>query len=229
MERFINILNPVRITGSDNMTKETLQSGTTTLGMVCKEGVVLAADRRATLGGRIVAHKKTQKIAKLNNEMAVTWAGSVSDIQLLTKIIKAQIRLIELRRNKKLKVKEVANMTGSLLYSHIRQFFPGIVAFLLGGKDEEGTYLYELGPDGSILMHDDYVTDGSGMMYAMGVLEANYKKDISINEGVKLAVKSISASIQRDTASGNGIDVYTITKDGVKKVLAKEVNMSISM
>jgi len=211
------------------MTKETLQSGTTTLGMVCKDGVVLAADRRATLGGRIVAHKKTQKISVLNDDMAITWAGSVSDVQLLTKIIKAQIRLVELRRNKRLKVKEVANLLGSLLYSNIRQFFPGIAAFLLGGKDDQGMFLYELGPDGSIMMHDDYVSDGSGMMYATGVLEANYKKDISINEGVKLAVKAVSAAIQRDTASGNGIDVYTITKDGLKKVFEREVNNIVSM
>jgi len=207
--------------------KETLQSGTTTLGIVCKEGVVLAADRRATLGGRIVAHKKTQKIAELNEDMAVTWAGSVSDIQLSTKIIKAQMKLIELRRNKKLKVKEVANLLGSLLYSNIRQFFPGIAAFLLGGKDEDGIFLYELGPDGSVMMHDDYVSDGSGMMYATGVLEANYRKDIPISEGIKLGVKAVNAAMQRDTASGNGIDVYTITKDGVKKVFEREVNSII--
>lgn len=208
--------------------KETLQSGTTTLGIVCKEGVVLAADRRATLGGRIVAHKKTQKIAELNEDMAVTWAGSVSDIQLSTKIIKAQMKLIELRRNKKLKVKEVANLLGSLLYSNIRQFFPGIAAFLLGGRDEDGIFLYELGPDGSVMMHDDYVSDGSGMMYATGVLEANYRKDIPISEGIKLGVKAVNAAMQRDTASGNGIDVYTITKDGVKKVFEREVNSIIS-
>ncbi|MBI2667665.1 proteasome subunit beta [Candidatus Woesearchaeota archaeon] len=209
--------------------KEILQSGTTTLGIVCKEGIVLAADRRATLGGRIVAHKKTQKIAVLNDEMAVTWAGSVSDVQLLTKIIKAQIRLIELRRNKKLKVKEVANLLGSLLYSNMRQFFSGVAAFLLAGKDDQGTFLYELGPDGSVMSHDDYVTDGSGMMYATGVLEANYKKDIPIVEGIRLGVKAVNASMQRDAASGNGIDVYTITKDGVKKVFEKEVNNSVLM
>ena len=211
------------------MTKEILQSGTTTLGIVCKEGIVLAADRRATLGGRIVAHKKTQKIAVLNDEMAVTWAGSVSDVQLLTKIIKAQIRLIELRRNKKLKVKEVANLLGSLLYSNMRQFFSGVAAFLLAGKDDQGTFLYELGPDGSVMSHDDYVTDGSGMMYATGVREANYRKDISMVEGIRLGVKAVNASMQRDAASGNGIDVYTITKDGVKKVFEKEVNNLVLM
>tara|TARA_Y100000310_G_scaffold186269_1_gene186407 strand:- start:60434 stop:61069 length:636 start_codon:yes stop_codon:yes gene_type:complete len=210
------------------MTKEILKSGTTTLGMVCKDGIVLAADRRATLGGRIIAHKKTQKISVLSDDLAVTWAGSVSDVQLLTKIVKAQIRLVEFKRAKKLKVKEVANLLGSLLYSNIRQYFPGIAAFLLGGRDEDGTHLYELGPDGSILHHDDYVSDGSGMMYATGVLEANYRKDLPLSEGVKLAVKSISASIQRDTASGNGIDVYTINhKDGVKKAFEKEIKNSI--
>ena len=208
---------------------DTLKTGTTTIGIVCKEGIVLAADRRATLGGRIIAHKKIEKVVKLNDDMAVTWAGSVSDIQLLTKIIKAQMRLTEFRRGIKLKVKEVANLLGNLLYSNIRQFFPGIAAFLLGGKDDSGLYLYELGPDGSILEHKDYVADGSGMMFAIGVLEANYKKDMPINETVKLAVKSVNAAMQRDTGSGSGIDVYAITKDGIKKVFEKEIDTNIAI
>lgn len=213
------------------MKKDFLETGTTTVGIVCKDGIILAADKRASLGGRIVSDKRSQKIMPITANIAVTTAGLVSDIQLLIKIIKAQIKLNELRSGKKQSVKEIANLLSGLVYGNIRRFttIPGIVGFLMGGKDDTGHYLYELEASGSITEYKDYVADGSGMMFAIGVLEANYNENISINnEGVKLAVQSINAAIQRDTASGNGIDVIAITKEGVKKLLEKEINTRIS-
>ena len=206
------------------------KTGTTTVGIVCKDGIILAADRKMTLGGMIVSNKKFQKVIILNEELALTIAGLVSDIQLLVKLIKAQIKLDELRKGKKIKVKEVANLLSNLVYSNARKFssIPGITGFLLGGKDNEGFYLYELGMDGSLTKFDDYATDGSGMLFATGVLEANYKQNMTIDEGVKLAVKAINASIQRDTASGCGVDVITITKDGTAKVFEQSLDTRLS-
>jgi len=206
------------------------KTGTTTVGIVCKDGIILAADRKMTLGGMIVSNKKFQKVIILNEELALTIAGLVSDIQLLVKLIKAQIKLDELRKGKKIKVKEVANLLSNLVYSNARKFssIPGITGFLLGGKDNEGFYLYELGMDGSLTKFDDYATDGSGMLFATGVLEANYKQNMTIDEGVKLAVKAINASIQRDTASGCGVDVITITKDGTTKAFEQSLDTRLS-
>ena len=132
----------------------------------------------------------------------------------------------ELKKGKKLRVKEVANMLANLVYANVRKYstIQGITGFLLGGKDHEGFYLYEMGMDGSLTKFDDYVTDGSGMLFATGVLEANYKEELSIDDGVKLAIKAVSASMQRDTASEAGMDVITITKEGTKRVFSKQLD-----
>lgn len=209
---------------------ETLKTGTTTVGLVCKDGIVLAADKRASLGGMIVASKRAEKIHKLTDNMAVTWAGSVADLQLLTKVIKAQLKLNAVRTRREPTVKETANLMAGLIYSNMRNFsfIPSITAFLLGGRDSTGLSLYSLGISGDIMESKDYEADGSGMMFALGVLESMFRKDMQINEGVKLAVKAVNAAMQRDTGSGDGIDVFTITKDGVKKVLEKHVDTVIT-
>ncbi|MEM4244840.1 MAG: proteasome subunit beta [Candidatus Nanoarchaeia archaeon] len=212
------------------MDKKLLKTGTTTVGLVCKDGIVLAADRRAS-AGYMVADKKSRKVIIINDDIAITTAGLVSDIQLLTKIIKAQLKLIEIRRAKKTTVKQAANLLGGLVYSNIRRMsmVPGIVGFILGGRDLSGFHLYNLGVDGSITEVEDYAADGSGMQFATGVLESLYKKDMTVNDGIKLAVTAINTAIQRDIATGNGIDVVTITKDGAKVVLEKEINARITM
>ena len=206
------------------------KTGTTTVGLVCKDGIVLAADKKVTLGGSIVSSKKFEKVVIINEDIAITVAGLVSDIQLLTKLMKAQIRLDELRKGKKIKVKEAANLLANLVYSNVRKYstIAGVTGFLLGGRDKEGYYLYELGMDGSLTRFDDYATDGSGMLFATGVFEANYKENMSVEDGVKLAVSAVSAAIQRDTGSGAGVDVIVINKDGTRKVLTKQLDTRIS-
>src|SRR3989344_1358670 len=139
-----------------------LQKGTTTVGIVCKDGIVLAADKRATAG--FVVNKHTQKIHRITDRMAVTMAGLVSDAQLLVKLIRAEVKLKDLQTLRTSTVKETANLLAGMLYMNLRKMsmVPGIVAFLLGGNDHEGSHLYDLGIDGSITEIEDYVSDGSG-------------------------------------------------------------------
>ena len=210
--------------------KELMKTGTTTLALQCKDGVVLAADKRAT-SGYLIAHKKFDKIISITNNIAVTVAGTVSDVQLLAKYIKAELKLKQIRTYKESSVKEAANLLSMMVYNNIRKMsmIPGISHFIVGGKDEAGFHIYDLSPDGSISEIDDYNTSGSGSVMVYGVLETLYKKNMSVDEGVKLAVKSINAAIQRDIASGNGMDVVTITKEGIKKVLSKEIETKIEI
>ena len=210
------------------MEKEVLKTGTTTVGIVCKDGIVLAADKRATAGYLLVS-RKVEKVVSISDNMAITTAGVVSDVQLLTKIIRAQLKFDSLRTGKSVSVKEAANLLAGIIYGNIRKFstIVGIVDFLLGGKDNTGFYLYDLGIDGSITLYDDFASTGSGSVMAYGVLETLYVKNMSVDEGIKLAVKAVNAAIQRDIASGNGIDVVTITDKGVKKVLEKEINTKL--
>jgi len=207
----------------------TLKTGTTTIGMLCKDGVVLAADRRATMGNYI-ADKKAQKIHQITDNVALTIAGTVSDAQLLVKLIQSEMRLKSIRTGKEVIVKEVANLTARLVYNNIRQMsmIPGITQFLMGGKDMHGFHLYDIFVDGSITESEDYVSSGSGSVMAYGVLETLYKKDLRVDEGVKLAVKGLNAALQRDSASGSGYDVITITEKGFEKVIAKEIDTRIS-
>jgi len=206
-----------------------LQKGTTTLGLVCKDGVILAADKRATAG--FIVNKKTQKIHKVTDFMAVTMAGLVSDAQLLVKLIKAEIKLKDLMTLRTSSVKEAANLLAGMLYMNLRKMsmVPGIVSFLLGGSDSEGQHLYDLGIDGSVTEVDDYVSDGSGSVFALGVLEALYRKGMSVEDGTKLAVKAISAALQRDVNTGNGIDVIVIDGKGIRTVFEKDLTPKIEI
>jgi proteasome beta subunit len=208
--------------------KNITKTGTTTVALNCKDGVVLAADKRAT-SGYLISYKKFEKIIEITNNMAVTVAGTVSDVQLLAKYIKAELRLKQIRTSKETTVKEAANLLSMMVYNNIRKMsmIPGVSHFVLGGKDDSGFHLYDLSPDGSIALMDDYVSSGSGSVMAYGVLETLYTKNMTVEEGTKLAIKAVNAAIQRDIASGNGIDIVTITKDGVKKVFSKLVNTQI--
>ena len=207
---------------------EIMKTGTTTLAIKCKDGIVLAADKRAT-AGNFIANKRVDKIFEVAKNMALTTAGSVSDIQLLTKLIKAELRLKLIRTGRKPNVKEAANLLSGMVYQNVRQFttIPGISQFVFAGYDNSGFYLYDIYPDGSLTEEDDFVSSGSGSVIAYGVLETQYKKDMSVDEGVKLALKSINAALQRDSASGNGIDVVVIDQKGVHKILTKELNTFI--
>lgn len=208
------------------MEEKVLKTGTTTVGIVCKDGVVIATDKRATAGHMIV-DKRAEKAHIITDDFAVTIAGTVSDAQLLIKLIRAELKLKEVRANKKPTAKEAANLLGGLLYSNIRRMsmLPGIAHFLLAGKDSEGTHLYDLFPDGSVTKIRDFISSGSGSVFAYGVLETQYRQGITTAEGVKLAMKSVETALQRDSASGNGVDVLVITEKEIKRVVEKEVEV----
>lgn len=204
-----------------------LKTGTTTVSLHYKDGILLFADKRASANGMIV-DKKAKKIHKINDYIAVTTAGSVSDIQLLIKIVRAELKLKEVRTNKKIKIKEAANLLSGLLYSSIRRFstLPSIAHFIMGGyeKPSDKFLIYDLFPDGSITKVDDYISSGSGSVFAYGVLEAGYKDNLSYEEALLLGIKAINAAMQRDTASGNGIAAMVITKEGCKEISEEELN-----
>lgn len=210
------------------MEQDVRKTGTTTLGLVCKDGIVLAADRRAT-AGYFIAAKKVEKVLQITDNIAVTIAGTVSDIQLLYKIIKAELKLKQIRTGKVNTVKEAVNLLAGIVYSNIRKFslIPGVSHFLVGGKDEFGYHLYDLSPDGSITEEEEFVSSGSGSVMVYGLLETVYKKDMLVKDGVKLAVKGVNAALQRDSASGDGVIVYSITDKGVQKVMDKELKVKL--
>ena len=207
--------------------KSMLKTGTSIVGIVCTDGVVLAADRRVTAGGSLIVNKDFTKIVTVNDSLLTAITGGVSDAQFLMRLISAELRLKELKSKRKATVKESASLLSSLTFRNIRQptMIPAIVGSLIAGVDDDKTaHLYTIEPAGSISKVKDYDANfSSGMPYILGVLERSYKKDLNLKQGVELAIECLKASTQRDTASGNGIDVYTLGKEGVKKVVSQEI------
>ena len=210
-----------------DLKKNILSSGTSLVGLICKDGVVMAGDKRATAGGQIVMDKNADKIVPVNEYLITSGTGVASDIDMLQKIAKAQLKIKELRDKKRPTVKEAANLIATINYRNIRQ--PAMIQFIagimVGGVNEDGTAeLYSVEPAGSVMKVTEYDANfSSGMPYILGMLERSYKADMTIEEGVKLAVEAIKSSSERDTASGHGIDVFTITKDGIKHVSKQKV------
>ena len=200
------------------MSENELKTGTTTLALLCKDGIVVAADKRVT-AGHMIANKGFNKVYPIEDNMALTVAGTVSDVQLLLKLLKAELRLKRLRTNKKVPVSEAANLLAGMVYSNIRKMsmIPGISHFIFAGHDHTGHQIYDIFPDGSIAKIDDFITSGSGSVFVFGVLETLYKPNMTIEEGRSLAIKAMNAALQRDSASGNGVDIVTIDNSGLYK------------
>ena len=210
------------------MADSQLKTGTTTLAIVCKDGVVVAADKRAT-AGTMIAMTDVDKVIPVNSQMMLTIAGSVSDAQLLVKLIKAETRLNQLRLGRQNTAKEVANLIGGLVYNMLRNSMGmSVTHFLFAAQNTNGTFeVYDIYPDGSVSLVKDFISSGSGSVFAFGVLEAIYKKGLSIEDGVILAKRSISAAMAKDSATGNGADIYKLTKNGVEKVETLRVASTI--
>ena len=196
-----------------------VETGTTTLGIVCKDGVVLAADRRAT-AGTLIAHKRTKKVYKLDDNIGLTTAGLVGDLQVLARYITAEVELYKLKRNTSMGVEAAATLTANILAG--RRYFPYWVQLVIGGVDRSGGHVFSLDLAGGCLP-DKYVSTGSGSPYVYGVLEDHYRDDMTVQEGIDLAIRSVTMAMRRDAASGEGIDVAAITKDGYKETDDAEV------
>jgi proteasome beta subunit len=211
---------------NEEIFKNMLKSQTSIVGIVCKDGIVMGADRRAT-AGNLIGSKREAKLRKINDYLAVSWTGGAADAQLSTKVITAELRLKELKTKERPTVGEAANLAGMMLYRSIRTpaMIPHIVGMLVGGFDENGeTSLFTIEPAGGVYKVDDFDANfSSGMPFILGLLENKYRKDISVKEAVELAKDCIKSAIERDVGSGNGIDVFTITSEGITHVISEEI------
>ena len=201
-------------------TNEEVKKGTTTIGMVCRDGVVMATEMRATMG-TLIAHKTTQKLFRIDENLGLAVAGVVGDAQTLARYITAEVQLYKLKRGQPMTVKSAATLTSNILAGS--RFYPYWVGLILGGYDREGGHVYALDMVGGAIP-DEYVTTGSGSPYVYGVLEDHYKEGLSVNDGVDLAIRSLHAAMKRDSASGDGMAVASITPDGISFLDEKEIS-----
>ena len=203
---------------TDN-TKE-LKKGTTTIGLTCKDGVVIATEHRATMG-TLIAHKKTKKLFKIDDSIGLTVAGLVGDAQTLARLLTAEAELYRLKRGYNMPIKAAATLMANVLNG--RSFYPYWVQLIVAGVDDDGEHVYSLDAAGGSIP-DDYITTGSGSPYVYGVLEDHYVKDLSLSDGIDLAIRALTAAMKRDAASGNGIDIASITMKEFKELSDEEVN-----
>ena len=195
------------------------KKGTTTLGLVFKDGIVAAAEHRATMG-TLIAHKVAKKIFKIDDHMLLTTAGLVGDAQLLARFLRVEAELYKLEREEEMPVKGAATLMANILNQ--RKFYPYYVQLIIGGVDSTGPHIFSLDPAGGAI-EDIYTTTGSGSPYVFGVLEDNYKENMELDEAINLAIRAMAAAMKRDAASGDGMDVVVITKKEYRELSREEI------
>lgn len=196
------------------------ETGTTTVGLTTEEGVILAADRRASMG-RLTASKQAKKIYELDDRIGLTIAGSVGDAQKVVRMMRSQLKLHKLE-TQELSVKGAGTLLANILHRH--KMMPFFNQFVMGGIETDGAgVLYDLDPAGGLMKHEKFTATGSGSQMAYGVLEDAWTEEIGHDDGRKLAIRAVQSAMERDTASGDGIMVAEITEDGFEVLDEKEV------
>lgn len=192
-----------------------LKTGTTTVGIKYKDGVVLVADKRASMGN-LVAHKAFTKVHKITPDIGMTMAGSVGHAQKILQIIRSRMEVYEIQKKKIPSVRACASLISNILFNY------GLyVHLLVCGKDNKGFHVYTLTPDGANV-EDEYISTGSGSVIAYGVLEDNYSEGMEEKDAIKLGARAVRAAINRDIYSGNDFDILVVDRKGAKIFSAQE-------
>jgi len=184
--------------------------GTTTIGLVFSEGVVLATEKRATMG-YMIASKKAKKVYQVADRIGMTTAGGVGDAQQLARILTVECSLYQIRRSRPITVGAASTLLSN--YLNQNRYFPYYVQLLVGGIDDHGPSVYSVDALGGATKEDDIVATGSGSPMAYGVLEDRFRPGMNEEEAIELAVRSLKSAMKRDAGSGEGIHVVVITKD----------------
>ena len=200
----------------ENVEKLALK-GTTTVGVVCTDGVILSSDTRVTMG-YFVAHKTGKKIYQIDDHIGMTISGGVADAQYVVEVLKVNAKLYKLNNGRPMPIKSAARLVSNVLFSARG----GLMAqILVGGVDSTGAHVFSLDPFGS-LVEEKCVATGSGSPIAYGVLEDKYKEGLPIKEILPVVVRAVDSAMKRDIASGNNYDIAIITNQGYRSLSTKE-------
>jgi len=199
-------------------TDELAFKGTTTIGAISREGVILASDTRVTMGA-LVAHKKGKKIYKIDDHLAITIAGVVADAQKTVATLQANARMYRIQRRIAIPVSAAARLVANLFFSY--RLFPFMTRVLIGGIDSSGPHLFSIDPFGSIV-EEKYVATGSGSPVAYGILEEKFKEDLAIEETLSIVARALRSAMKRDVGTGDSLDIVIIDKNGYRELSAEE-------
>ena len=203
---------------------EQIKKGTTTCALTCKDGVVLAADSRAS-AGLFIADRHVMKIQKVDRHLGMTMAGGVADAQNVVDIMRYNANIYRLSNKELMPVKSAARLCSNVLFN--QRYFPYYVQIIVAGYDDkEGGQIYNIDLFGS-MTSEKFISTGSGSPVAYGYLESEFKEGLGVNDAYKVAIRAIAAAIRRNAGTGDGINVVIIDKDGYRE-LSKEVKESVS-
>lgn len=200
------------------ISNQSVLKGTTTVGVVCKDGVILASDTRVTMG-YFVAHRKGKKVYKIDDHIAMTISGNVADAQRAVEVLTVNAQLYRLNTGIPMPVNSAARLIANLLFSS--RYAPLVAQILIGGMDDTGPHVIAIDPFGSIT-EEKCVATGSGSPVAYGVLEDKYKQDTAIKDMLSTVVKAVESAMRRNAATGDSFDVSIIDKKGYKELNEKE-------
>jgi proteasome beta subunit len=184
--------------------------GTTTIGLVFSQGVILATEKRATMG-YMIASKKAKKVYQVAERIGMTTAGGVGDAQQLARILTVECNLYQIRRSRPITVGAASTLLSN--YLNQNRYFPYYVQLLVGGVDEHGSSVYSVDAMGGSTKEEEIVATGSGSPMAYGVLEDRFKSNMKEEEAIDLAIRALKAAMKRDAGSGEGVHVVVITKE----------------
>ena len=202
------------------MADEALKTGTTTIGIKCRDGVIMASDQRATMGN-MVAHKGVRKVYPLSDNIGMTIAGVVGDAQLMVRYMQSEIALYSIKKGSPMSVSAAATLVANI----IRQGF--YLGLIVGGYDSTGGHVFSIDGAGGYI-EDNVVSVGSGSVFALGALEAGYKDGMTRDEGIALAITALNSAIRRDSASGDGMIIAWIDSDGYTELPNEEVRTRVA-
>jgi proteasome beta subunit len=202
---------------------EQIKKGTTTCALICKDGVVLAADTRAS-AGFFIADRHVMKIQKVDRHLGMTIAGGVADAQNLVDVMRYNANIYRISNREIMPVNSAARLCSNVLFN--QRYFPYYVQIILAGYDNKGGgQIYNIDLFGSMTT-EKFISTGSGSPVAYGYLESEYKEASSVNESYKIAIQAIAAAIRRNAGTGDNINVVIIDKDGYRE-LSKEVKEAV--
>lgn len=194
---------------------EALKTGTTTIGIKLKDGVVLASDQRATMGN-LIAHSDVQKVYRLADNIGMTIAGVVGDAQLMVRYMQSEISIYSMKKGAPMTV----NAAATYIAGAMRQGF--YLGLIVGGYDKTGGHIISIDGAGGYI-EDKYTSVGSGSVFALGALEAVVKDDMTRDEGIDAAITGLNAARRRDNCTGDGMLVSFIGPNGYESISNEEI------
>ncbi len=185
----------------------------TSVGVKASDGVVLASEKRIAYGFYLLS-KSGKKLFKVTDKVGMVSSGVLADMQVISKLIRANITMHEMEAKRPASTRAVAKLLSQVLFQS--RYMPFLVEVMVGGVDESGPHLIVLDAAGA-LIEDDFAALGTGARTAIGIIETSYRQGIGVNDARMIAINAVREASYRDAVSGDGVDLMTITKDGIRE------------